>query len=626
MSHRFAFSNWILSGLALSLCITAAPNSVFAQAGLRESIEKLDKNNDGYIESDEVTPLARPYLERILKGRSSSDPFYRPVSIERIREAARIYYAVKNGVSGRSVYPDTDAKVKSFGPQRNETIVPEFGLAKIRFPYTQADIDETESTLRRSDRNQDGMIDRAEALRARWTHRDPFADDLNGDDRLSRMELIQRYARRRLLEGDSDELVQRARRVGSGIESSRKSNKRDDRSEWWRKGGSEYWLTASIMGRFDTNRNGRLEVAEAQQLGFRPGRVDVDGDGELTRDEMFALITQLQDEVGDMTETLPAWFFENDANRDGQIAMHEFTTEWTLRKHQEFELLDTNGDGILTAMEAAKSKTAVGGSYQNNEAQVLPTRRTLISEIEVTDDFLISDLNVQISITHSHTGHLDGYLTGPEGQRVELFTEIGGSGDHFDQTIFDDQSKIPITKAKAPFKGTYAPEAIQKKQPGLAVFNDKSVKGVWQLIIRGTRNDRFGLLHSWGLTVKPKEELPGSTLTQPMQEGEKTTDGKEAKSKEESKEEGKDKKAATPTPPAAAVVPSVPPNKSRFELNVTRRGAQPTKASPTTKATPPASVATPTKDEISSRQDFEKRKQQLEDPTGVLRQFKSLFK
>ena len=518
MNLRFV-SKLLLPGLILLTSQIVTPVTAYGQAGLREALEKLDKNDDGLIDPNEVTPLARPYLERILKARSRSEAtFYRAVSIERIQESARIYYAVKNGASGRSVYPSTEAKVKSFGPADDEPMVPGFGVGKIRFPYTQADVEATEDTMRRSDRNGDGMIDRQEAVRARRTHRDPFADDINKDDRLSRMELIQRYARRRLLEGNSDELVQRAQRVGNGIKASRKKKDQKDNSEWWRKGGSDYWLTASIMGRFDANRNGNLEVEEAQGLGFRPGQVDVNGDGILTREELFAEMTQLQNEAGDLTEGLPGWFFERDENNDGQIAMHEFTDQWTLRKHQEFELLDTNGDGLLTSLEASRSKAAVGGSYQNDEAEVLPPRRTVISEIEVSDDFLISDLNVHLSITHSHIAHLDGYLTGPDGQRVELFTEVGGSGDHFDQSTFDDQSKIPVTKAKAPFKGTFQPEALVKKQPGLTVFNDTNVKGVWQLVIRGTRNDRFGLLHSWGLTVKPKEELPGSTLSDPLED------------------------------------------------------------------------------------------------------------
>ena len=171
-------------------------------------------------------------------------------------------------------------------------------------------------------------------------------------------------------------------------------------------------------------------------------------------------------------------------------------------------MFDLNGDGYLTTAEVLKSAWVSGGSYRNDDAQVIPPKRTIISEIEVPDDFLLDDLNIQISITHTYVGYLDAYLTGPEGERVELFTAVGGSGDHFNQTVIDDQSSYSIAKGKAPFEGSFRPEAIDKKQPGLRIFNGKSVKGVWQLVIRGTRNDRFGMLHGWSMTARPSEELP----------------------------------------------------------------------------------------------------------------------
>jgi hypothetical protein len=98
-------------------------------------------------------------------------------------------------------------------------------------------------------------------------------------------------------------------------------------------------------------------------------------------------------------------------------------------------------------------------------------------------------------------------LTGPDGQRIELFTEIGGSDDHFEETVFDDQSKFPITKARAPFQGTFTPEALLKRQPSLSHFNGKSVKGVWQLVIRASRSERFGMLHRWSLIVTPMDQM-----------------------------------------------------------------------------------------------------------------------
>lgn len=520
------FSRQSTAAITLLLILIIPNSDVEAQSGLRESLERLDTNENGVIEPDEVTPLARPYLERILKirDRRSGVSIDKPVTIEKIQESARIYHALKNGVAGTRVQPEGKGTVKSFGNAPDEVMVPHFGLAEVKLPYTQEDLDQAYKTLYHDD-NNDGHIDREEAEDVKWTHRNPFDDDLNHDERLSTMELAQRYARRRLLSGDSNQLVQKARRTGGDIRPAGKDKKKEDASQWWKKGGSSHWLAAAIMGRFDSNRNGRLEAREAISLQIPMGRIDLNRDGEVTRDELHAHVNQMQKEAGDLTEGLPGWFYELDTDTDGQVAMHEFATEWSVAKREEFEALDANGDGLLTATEILESTAVMGGSYRNERAEVLPPHRTIISEIEIEDDFPIRDLNVEISITHSHVGFLDAYLTGPDGHRVELFTEVGGSGDHFEKTVFDDEQAVSIAKAKAPFEGRFRPEALDKRQPGLGSFNGKSVKGAWQLIVRCSRSERFGMLHSWGLTIQPEEqERPASFSEEEEEEPEERDD------------------------------------------------------------------------------------------------------
>lgn len=516
MDSRAFRADWPIHAFVLSLILLGGQFAQ-GQSGLRESLERLDTDQDGRIDPEEITPLARPYLERIAKPRRLS--LERSNRIETWQEAARVYHALQNGVSGERIRPDLSTSVKEFGPDPDQPLIPDFGLPIVKYDYLQEDVEEADRTLRRYDRDRDGYINREEASRSMWTHRNPFEMDLDRDGRLSRMELTQRYARRRLLSGASDELVQRARRVGNGIRPTEENEDEREDSSWWRRGGSRYYLTASVLGRFDTNRNGRLEANEAKDLGVPPSRIDVDRDGELSREELNAFLGEKQDEAGDQSEGLPGWFFELDGDRDGQVEMSEFTTEWTAAKLQEFSQLDSNEDGLLTASEVANSKAMMGGSFSNEKAEVIPPRKTIISEIEIVDDFTIGDLNVYLSITHSHTSYLDGYLTGPDGQRVELFTDVGGSGDHFDQTIFDDQSGYPITKARSPFKGTFMPEANQKRQPSLSHFTNKSAQGVWQLVIRATRSERFGMLHSWGLIIRPKDDMLDEVAVASEQDG-----------------------------------------------------------------------------------------------------------
>lgn len=520
LTDRFKELRCFPRGLLSLLMLIGLASIASGQSGLRESLELLDRDENGRIDPEEITPLSRPYLERIAKARRMS--LERSNDIDKWQEAARVYYALQNGVAGESVRASRERVLKGFGMEDDEIMVPEFGVGEIKYPYTPDDVDEAEDTLRRYDRNRDGFLDRREAARARWTHRDPFAADLDKDDRLSRLELTQRYARRRALQQDSGELVQQARRVGNGIRKGPSSEevedqRRRERRDWWRSGGDRMWLTAAVLGRYDKNENGRLERIETIELGLPAGAIDADQNGELSREELFAFFKQLQDQTGGTVEGLPGWFYERDENRDQQVDLTEFAPEPTDAKVAEFVSIDANADGLLTPMEVMSSKSMMGGSFQNEIAEILPPEKTIVSEIEISDDdFIISDLNVRLTITHTNVSSLDGYLTGPDGTRIELFTAVGGRDDHFEDTRFDDQAETPITKARPPFDGRFQPEGLVKRQPGLAAFNGKSVKGVWQLTIRGSRSDRFGMLHRWSMQATPDEEQ----LLNPVTSGE----------------------------------------------------------------------------------------------------------
>ena len=87
----------------LLLAVLCVGNAVYGQAGLRESLERLDTNEDGEIEPDEITPLARPFLEKIAESRRMS--LDRPNRIDKLQEASRIYHAIQNGVADDRVAP-----------------------------------------------------------------------------------------------------------------------------------------------------------------------------------------------------------------------------------------------------------------------------------------------------------------------------------------------------------------------------------------------------------------------------------------------------------------------------------------------------------------------------------------
>ena len=500
----------LIRGCAVALTLVTStvvlPNQAQAQAGLKEALQRLDRDGDGELDTEEITSQSRPFLERIARARRMS--MDREYDLQEWQDAARAYFAIQNGVEERRVRPEREGAIQGFAPARDAVVIPEFGLADVKYPYTEEDLREARRTLYRSDRNKDGYLDRDEARDAEWTHADPFSSDLDGDDRLSRLELAQRYARRRLLQNSSQELLERFLVERQGRD--RRDWRRDDEDEtdwrWWRRGGSESWLSGSIMQRFDSNRDGQLTEDEAVDLGVAFGSIDIDRNGTLSRSELLQHVMALQKATGaDAGLGIPGWFYERDLDRDGQVAMAEYTDQWDDLAYETFARLDMNDDGLITQSEVLQSKSLMGGSFSNETAEMLPPQRTVISEIEIKDDLWIRDLDVVVSITHTRTGHLDAYLTGPEGQRIELFTDVGGDGDNFDGTRFDDQADRPIFKHQAPFEGSYQPEGRARGEAGLSEFTGKNAKGVWQLVIRGTRSERFGMLHRWSLVIQPEE-------------------------------------------------------------------------------------------------------------------------
>ena len=64
---------------------------------------------------------------------------------------------------------------------------------------------------------------------------------------------------------------------------------------------------------------------------------------------------------------------------------------------------------------------------------------------------------VQINLTHTWAGDLEIYLEAPNGQRIALSTDNGGSADNYTNTMIVDGAPS-ITGGSAPFTGMFAPE------------------------------------------------------------------------------------------------------------------------------------------------------------------------
>ncbi|WP_231372692.1 thrombospondin type 3 repeat-containing protein [Aureivirga sp. CE67] len=131
----------------------------------------------------------------------------------------------------------------------------------------------------------------------------------------------------------------------------------------------------------------------------------------------------------------------------------------------------------------------------NTNSLSISDSTTKISTIDFEQEFLITDVNVTINITHSHTGDLDISLEAPNGTTIDLTSDNGGGGDNFSNTVFDDAAENLITEGSAPFSGSYKPEQ------SLSTFNNLNSIGSWKLIVKDDANGDTGTLHSWSIAI-----------------------------------------------------------------------------------------------------------------------------
>ena len=123
------------------------------------------------------------------------------------------------------------------------------------------------------------------------------------------------------------------------------------------------------------------------------------------------------------------------------------------------------------------------------------------SVITVTNDFIITDVNVLIDVTHTYNQDLVIELIAPDGTTVELANRVGGNEDNFTNTLFDSESDNPIQNGAAPFTGVFAPSG------SLEVLNGLTSAGEWTLRITDNVNEDGGSLNNWSIQLCAAEAL-----------------------------------------------------------------------------------------------------------------------
>jgi Ca2+-binding EF-hand superfamily protein len=207
-----------------------------------------------------------------------------------------------------------------------EPLVPGFGEEDVFTPplgfgaeaelftleVTERDRQEAERAFRSYDRNNDGKITSEEMRRSRYGADLPMYDK-NRDGIITMNEMEYRYARRR---------------VENLQETASNQQRRDERS--------------------------RREEKEEKQFGYQWG--------DRRSYRKAPIVERLPD-------GLPEWFGRDDADQDGQIAMMEFSTDWSDSVMADFNQFDLSRDGLITPRECLRAveNGAVRGSPPSSD-------------------------------------------------------------------------------------------------------------------------------------------------------------------------------------------------------------------------------------------------------------------
>lgn len=119
----------------------------------------------------------------------------------------------------------------------------------------------------------------------------------------------------------------------------------------------------------------------------------------------------------------------------------------------------------------------------------------------------INSVTVSVYTTHSFISDLSIQLVGPDGTRIYLANQNGGTGANFGtncsssgQTVFDDAASGSIESGTAPFVGSFRPS-----QP-LSTFVGKTgsaVNGTWKLHYVDNSAGDVGTLQCWSMAISP---------------------------------------------------------------------------------------------------------------------------
>jgi Ca2+-binding EF-hand superfamily protein len=419
-------------------------------------------------------------------------------------------------------------EVRGFGPPEGKRPLPGFGgpagdeglarqFPKLASAVTGVDRAGAAREISRTDGNADGIVTEAEWAASGYQTPDRFKlADLNGDGRLSIYEHTLRWVAYRIdreraqQQGDASGRAAGVRQPTGNPTPDVQTSARDPHIESRLRQTQE--LAVYTMSLYDRNRNGlvdRSELPSASPLGHL-GPADADQDGTVDQGELSAWLRErlAGQRASGLPDDVPNWFLTSDLDNDGQVHLSEFLRSGRGESIPQFERADRNGDGFVTIKELAAPASDGTLRHASGRPHVIEAERETFTQMLITDDVLIKDIDVQLAIAKHGDDDIELNLIGPDGTRATLYfdarAKAWGGGRLFDNTLIDDEApEIPQRLVRPPLHRSFRPQGM--KTPGmqsLKAFYGKPTRGTWRLAIHN-KSQVAGLLEGWALLIKP---------------------------------------------------------------------------------------------------------------------------
>ncbi|MCP3978088.1 MAG: hypothetical protein GY716_01985 [bacterium] len=151
---------------------------------------------------------------------------------------------------------------------------------------------------------------------------------------------------------------------------------------------------------------------------------------------------------------------------------------------------DDNG-GLSFSFETGKNTES---DFPAGDTPVaIPDNSTVSSTISVADDLIVTDVDVQVNISHTYDGDLQIRLVAPNGTQIMLSDRHGGSGENYTNTVFDDEAATSIASGAPPFTGEFQPDQPLSAADGISALGD------WRLEVVDNAGADTGSIVSWTL-------------------------------------------------------------------------------------------------------------------------------